>query len=129
MLRHLLIKLMTFIFTCHFKVSLRIVGNIFSLYRVGIITYSDRMLLLGTLVSLKFDGCVSGEWLGLLLLGGKIEDVLLDDVIFVFELLFDPIYFALNSLDRTMSELKIAVGTLILLLYLFLFPIFFVFVN
>ena len=87
------------------------------------------MLLLRTLVSLKFDGCVSGEWLGLLLLGGKIEDVLLDDVIFVFELLFDPIYFALNSLDRTMSELKIAVGTLILLLYLFLFPIFFVFVN
>ena len=86
-------------------------------------------MLLGTLVSLKFDGCVSGEWLGLLLLGGKIEDVLLDNVIFVFKLLFDPIYFALNSLDRTMSELKIGVGTLILLLYLFLFPIFLVFVN
>ena len=125
-LRHLLIKLWAFILTSHFKVSLRIVNNNFVLNRVGIITYSDRVLLLRAHLHFDFGSRVSGQVFRLGL-GTKLEKILLDNVIFIFKFLLDSIDLALDGLDRTMGKLEVGVGALTLLFYLFLLSVFFVF--
>lgn len=85
------------------------------------------MLLLRTLLHFDFHCRVSGQVLRLRL-GAKIENILLDNVIFVFKLLLDSIDLALNGLNRTMGKLEVGVCALILLFYLLLLSIFFVFV-
>lgn len=126
MLRHLLIKLWAFIFTGHFKVSLRVVDVNCVLDWVGIITYSDRVLLLRAQFHFDFRCRVSGQELRLGL-GAKIENILLDNVIFVFKFLLDSIDLALNGLDGAMGKLEVGVSAITLLFYLFLLSIFFVF--
>lgn len=84
------------------------------------------MLLLRTLLSFDFYSRVSGQVLRLWL-GAKMEDILLDNVIFIFKFLLDSIDLTLNGLNRAMGKLEVGFRTLIRLFYLFLLSVLLVF--
>ena len=83
-------------------------------------------MLLRTLLSFDFYSRVSGQVLRLWL-GAKMEDILLDNVIFIFKFLLDSIDLALNGLNRAMGKLEVGIRTLIRLFYQFLLSVLLVF--